>query len=75
MFKGDNHHTPHLKKNFNIAFFPQTLLKQNLSKFAQGLHFHVGLMTMTLFQGHRCVQYELQIVFLRFLFRFLCTVV
>ena len=58
LFKGDTF--PHLKK-INVCFFLNTmrdffssdLLDSNL---AWGLHYHPGLVALTLFQGHRCVR-------------------
>ena len=60
------------KKNFNHGFF-QTPLKQNLKLcmiiILLGVYIVIlGLMTLTLFQSHRCIQkYKLQIVCFGFL--------
>ena len=59
MFKGDNWHISWFGKKKML--FSQTPLKQDLSNFARlsllGVDIVIlGLMTLTLFQGHRCVR-------------------
>ena len=81
MFKGDNGHI----SLFDFFFFKRCLFFQTVKarSFNFGMIitlfgvyiFIVGLMTLTLLQGHMYQKYKLQIVLFRFLLGFFSTVV
>ena len=76
VFKRDNWHFSSFDKNFHVAFSSDTVEARSLKlcmimTLLGDYIFIVGLMTLTLFQGHVCEKNKLQIV----LFRFLSTAV